>query len=156
MDAATRRQAERDNLRALIEANEAIHGKITVAELQSAREEIYGETAIMTGAARVLAALAVSDSEVLQRSLPRVVPWMRYLPPSDVERLIADLISAAGPAADSGNAAPLAQLLISWKHTAEIHADPDLYRAVTRPIEDECTIRTALDPPVGGEPHVET
>lgn len=42
MDEATRRQAERDNLRALIEANEAIHGKITAAEIQSAREEIYG------------------------------------------------------------------------------------------------------------------
>lgn len=42
MDRATARQTERDNLRALIEANEAIHGKITAAAIQSAREEIYG------------------------------------------------------------------------------------------------------------------
>lgn len=95
-----------------------------------------GEMEIMTVTARLLAELAASDPAVLQRSLPRVLPWVLYLPPDDVDRLIADFISAAGAAVDFGNAAPLAQLLISWKHTAEIHADPDLYRAVTRPIED--------------------
>lgn len=137
MDEATRRQAERDNLRALIEANEAIHGKITAAEIQAVREEIYGEMESMSIAARALAELAVSGSEVLQRSLPRVLPWAAYLPPNDVERLIAAFVSAARTAVDSGNAAPLAQLLVAWKHTAEIHADPDLYRSVTRPIEDD-------------------
>lgn len=95
-----------------------------------------GEMEIMTVTARLLAELAASDPAVLQRSLPRVLPWVLYLPPDDVERLLADFVAAAGAAVDFGNAAPLAQLLISWKHTAEIHADPDLYRAVTRPIED--------------------
>lgn len=42
MGTAAQRQTERENLRALIEANEAIHGKVTPAEIQLAREEIYG------------------------------------------------------------------------------------------------------------------
>lgn len=94
------------------------------------------EMEIMTVAARLLAELTVSDLAVLERALPRVLPWTLYLPPGDAERLIADFAAAASAAVDFGNAAPLAQLLIAWKHTAEIHADPALYRAVTRPIED--------------------
>jgi hypothetical protein len=42
VEAAVLRQIERDNLRALIEANEEVHGKITTEELRAAREEIYG------------------------------------------------------------------------------------------------------------------
>lgn len=42
VEAAVRRQIERDHLRELIEANEAIHGEITADEIQAAREEIYG------------------------------------------------------------------------------------------------------------------
>lgn len=42
VEAAVRRQIERDHLRELIEANEAIHGEVTAEEIQAAREEIYG------------------------------------------------------------------------------------------------------------------
>ena len=42
VEAAVRRQMERDNLRALIEANEEIHGELTPEEIRAAREEIYG------------------------------------------------------------------------------------------------------------------
>ncbi|WP_188192959.1 hypothetical protein [Nonomuraea sp. SYSU D8015] len=42
VEAAVRRQIERDNLAALIGANEEIHGPLTAAEIQAAREEMHG------------------------------------------------------------------------------------------------------------------
>ena len=45
IEAAVRRQIERDNLQAMIQANEEIHGPLTSEEIQMAREEIYGATA---------------------------------------------------------------------------------------------------------------
>lgn len=45
VEAAVRRQMERDNLRALIEANEETHGELTEEEVRAAREEIYGPEA---------------------------------------------------------------------------------------------------------------
>ncbi|WP_419995083.1 hypothetical protein [Streptomyces boninensis] len=45
VEAAVRRQIERDNLQALVEANEEIHGELTAQEIQAAREEIYGSGA---------------------------------------------------------------------------------------------------------------
>jgi hypothetical protein len=42
VEAAVRRQIERDDLEALIRANEEIHGPLTPEEIQAAREEIYG------------------------------------------------------------------------------------------------------------------
>ncbi|MBO0803268.1 MAG: hypothetical protein J2P25_09375 [Nocardiopsaceae bacterium] len=94
------------------------------------------EMEVMTVTARLLAELAAYDPAVLERFLPRVLPWVLYLPANDVDRLISDFVVAAAAAVDFGNVAPLAQHLVAWKHTAEIHADPDLYKAVTRPIED--------------------
>lgn len=48
------------------------------------------------------------------------------------DRMVTDFTTAA----DFGNVIPLAHRLVTWKHTAEVHADPELYAAVTRPIED--------------------
>ncbi|MGA5700162.1 hypothetical protein [Peterkaempfera bronchialis] len=42
VEAAVRRQIERDSLQAMIQANEEIHGSLTPEEIQAAREEIYG------------------------------------------------------------------------------------------------------------------
>jgi hypothetical protein len=42
VEAAVRRQIERDNLEAVIKANEEIHGPLTPAEIQAAREEMLG------------------------------------------------------------------------------------------------------------------
>jgi hypothetical protein len=86
--------------------------------------------------ARLLAELATGEPGVLRRILPRVLPWALYLPAQDFELMVIDFVNAAAAAADLGNVVPLAQRLATWKHTAEVHADPDLYDAVTRPIDD--------------------
>ena len=38
-----------------------------------------------------------------------------------------------GAAASIGNVAPIAQLLIEWRHTAEVHADPELQALLSAP-----------------------
>lgn len=100
------------------------------AERRDAEYEIVMVTA------RLLAELVAGEPGVLNRILPRVLPWVLYLPSEDFESMVADFVNAAAAAADLGNVAPLAHRLMTWKHTAEVHADPDLYAAVTRPIED--------------------
>ena len=102
--------------------------------MSAARRDSEQEVMMVT--ARLLAELAATDPTVLQRFLPRVLPWALYLPAEDADLMIADFVGAAAAAADFGNVVPLAQRLIAWKHTAEVHADPELYKAVTRPIED--------------------
>lgn len=82
--------------------------------------------------ARFLAELAAGEPGVL----PRVLPWTLYLPSEDFELMATDFVNAAAAAANLGNVAPLAHRLMTWKHTAELHADPDLYEAVTQPIDD--------------------
>jgi hypothetical protein len=102
--------------------------------MSAARRDSEYEIILVT--ARLLAELAAGEPGVLERVLPRVLPWALYLPAEDFELMVKDFINAAAAAADLGNVVPLAHRLVTWKHTAEVHADPELYQAVTRPIED--------------------
>jgi hypothetical protein len=102
--------------------------------MYAARRDSEYEVLLVT--ARLLAELAAGEQGVLHRAIPRVLPWSLYLPAEDFDLMVADFAQAAAAAADLGNTAPLAHRLVTWKHTAEVHADPDLYAAVTRPIED--------------------
>lgn len=94
------------------------------------------EHEVMLVTARLLAELAAGEPDVLHRVLPRVLPWSLYLPAEDFDQMVADFVREAAIAADLGNVIPLAHRLVTWKHTAEVYADPELYAAVTRPIED--------------------
>ena len=49
-------------------------------------------------------------------------------------------------AASLGNTAAVTQLLAEWRHTAEVHADPDLLRALTAGESDD--FGAAPRPPV--------
>jgi hypothetical protein len=114
--------------------------------MSAARRDSEYEVILVT--ARLLAELAAGDPAVLHRILPRVLPWAFYLPAADFDLMVADFVGAAAAAADLRNVAPIAQRLISWKNTAEVHADPELYAAVTRPIEDAGLVP---EPPATGD-----
>ena len=69
--------------------------------------------------------------------LPTVLPWVRFLPAGDIEQLLSEFLVVSEAAGALGTTAPISQLLVEWRHTAEVHADPDLYRALTsRPLGD--------------------
>jgi hypothetical protein len=67
---------------------------------------------------------------VLREVLPTVLPWVRFLPDADVDTMADEFVATAQAAASVSNMAPIWQLLIEWRHTAEVHADPELYRAL--------------------------
>ncbi|MET8514346.1 DUF6247 family protein [Streptomyces sp. NPDC005077] len=63
--------------------------------------------------------------------LPATFPWTRYLPAHDVREFSVELVDALGAATQLDNIAAVAQLITEWRHTAEAHADPELYAALT-------------------------
>ncbi|MEU9832814.1 hypothetical protein AB0D67_14920 [Streptosporangium sp. NPDC048047] len=99
-------------------------------------ERVEGENEVIDLTARLLAALfrdEAGGAEILRRVLPDVLPWTRFLPAPAVEEFLASLSETAPAAASLGNLAPVTQLLVEWRHTAEIHADPRLLAALTAP-----------------------
>src|SRR2546430_11960523 len=94
------------------------------------RAEAEGEVIDLT--ARLLASVLRRDPQLVREVLPTVLPWVRFLPAGDVDQLATEFIATGEAAGAIGNMAPVSQLLTEWRHTAEIHADPDLYRALTK------------------------
>ena len=81
---------------------------------------------------RLLVALVRHHPHLVSEQLPAVLPWARFLPAADVEEFTTEFVAVAEACGSTGNLAPLAQLLTEWQHTAEVHADPELSRALTR------------------------
>ncbi|MEW1760568.1 hypothetical protein AB0393_29150 [Streptomyces cyaneofuscatus] len=124
--------------------------KMTLAALRGARRirlrRRGDEDLVLTTAARadqdsaVLGATSRMFVEMMRTAqgrtlvldvLPATFPWVRYLPAHDVREFSVELVGALGAAVDLDSTAAVAQLLAEWKHTAEVHADPELYAALT-------------------------
>ncbi|WP_419994452.1 hypothetical protein [Streptomyces boninensis] len=63
--------------------------------------------------------------------MPAVFPWVRHLPPRDVREFAVELVDTFQAAASIDNTSAVAQLITEWRHTAEAHADPELFAALT-------------------------
>ncbi|MFD9119652.1 hypothetical protein [Streptomyces bottropensis] len=90
---------------------------------------------VVSAATRMLAAMARREPgsmELLLDILPDAFPWVRFLPEADVHAFAVELVDTMRAADSVGNSASIAQLLIAWQHTAEIHSDPELLAALTR------------------------
>ncbi|MEV4238479.1 MULTISPECIES: hypothetical protein [unclassified Nocardia] len=74
---------------------------------------------------------------MLRRILPSALPWTTFLPGSAVEDLLRQLVSTLQASVSIDNLAPVSQLLVEWRHTAEIYADPSLLEAATRKLGDD-------------------
>ncbi|MEU4688344.1 hypothetical protein [Actinoplanes sp. NPDC023714] len=99
------------------------------------RAEAEGQVVDIT--TRLLAALSRQNPELVRGLLPTALPWVRFLPEHDLDKFAADFVAVAEAAAAMGNTAAISQLLVEWRHTAEIHADPELHQALTsRPAGD--------------------
>ena len=58
-------------------------------------------------------------------------------PAEAVDELGAELVATLRAAVSIDNLWPVSQLLVEWRHTAEIYADPVLYRAATRVLGED-------------------
>ncbi|MGH3923450.1 MAG: hypothetical protein ACRDTT_11390 [Pseudonocardiaceae bacterium] len=83
---------------------------------------------------RLLAGLVhdAGGALVVRRILPQALPWVTFLPTEAVGEFLDELMVTLQAAVSIDNLWPVSQLLVEWRHTAEIYADPQLYAAVTR------------------------
>ncbi|TGB05676.1 hypothetical protein [Streptomyces sp. MZ04] len=106
---------------------------------------------VVSAATRMLAAMARREPgsmELLLDILPDAFPWVRFLPEPDVHAFAVELVDTMRAADSLANNSSVAQLLIAWQHTAEVHSDPELLAALTR--DHNADYGSARDPEEAG------
>lgn len=58
-------------------------------------------------------------------------PWVRFLPREDVQAFLVELVETLRAVEELDSPAPVVQVITEWRHTAEIHADPELFATLT-------------------------
>jgi hypothetical protein len=87
-------------------------------------------------AARALRnALAHLPAEGAADVLREEFPWVDLLPDAEQRAFAVDFARAVGASAELGRWSVLAQVLVEWKATAAVYADPTLIEELTRPLE---------------------
>ncbi|MFI0729261.1 hypothetical protein ACH4S9_09560 [Streptomyces sp. NPDC021225] len=76
--------------------------------------------------------LTHSSVDAAAAARPDAFPWVHLLPEADVNAFTVELADTIRAADSVGDSAPVAQMLIAWQHTAEVHSDPELLAALTR------------------------
>ena len=105
-------------------------------------EDLYLTTAaradnaiqVVDSTTRMFVALMKEDpaaAQLLTKVFPEAFPWVRFLPQKDVQAFLVEFIETARASTDLGTIDPISQVIISWKHTAEVYADPELHKALT-------------------------
>jgi hypothetical protein len=95
---------------------------VTASRADEVREVASTTTALFV-------ALMQSDArarELVTGVMPKAFPWVRFLPKEDLREFVVELIDTLEAADSLGNLAPVTQVIAEWRHTAEIHADPEL------------------------------
>ncbi len=90
--------------------------------------------------ARIFVALVQRDPhvrELVAEILPEVFPWVAFLSRDEAHEFVAALVSTMRAADAIDNPAPVAQVIDSWRHTAEVLADPELAAALTMPSDGD-------------------
>lgn len=66
-------------------------------------------------------------------------PWLKHLPEAEVREFFSDISRVAYEAfcAPTVNTKALDVEIASWRSTAEVHADPELYAALMSAIDGE-------------------
>lgn len=106
--------------------------------LQSA-ERAAREDEVIDVSAQLLAGFAhdVDGALILRRILPQALPWVTFLPTGAIDELVEELVATLQAAVSIDNLWPASQVLVEWRHTAEIYADPLLHTAATRALGED-------------------
>jgi hypothetical protein len=112
-------------------------------------ERADAEATAMNTTTRLFVSLMKHDegARALQQVLPDVFPWVRFLPAEAVQKFLFELVQTAHACAELDNMAPLEPVVVAWRNTAEIYADPELRRTLTEPLDG--TDHGAVSPPRG-------
>ncbi|WP_166027204.1 hypothetical protein [Streptomyces chilikensis] len=98
-------------------------------------DRLNGEAEVVDFTATLLAEMLRDDeggTSAIRRALPRVLPWLRFLPEGSDTEMLEELTDVAVASRGLDTVAPVAQVLAEWRHTAEIYADPHLLSELTR------------------------
>lgn len=71
--------------------------------------------------------------ELISEILPEVFPWVAFLSREEVREFVVELVSTIRAADSIDNPAPVIQVIETWRHTAEVLADPELAAILTAP-----------------------
>jgi hypothetical protein len=88
-------------------------------------------------AARALRTALLRMGEAAHEALTGEFPWVSRLPVDDRHRFAGDFARAVEASAELGRWDVLSQLLVEWRATAAIHADPGLAAELSRPVGDD-------------------
>ena len=94
------------------------------------------EHEVVVLAARIFRHLADWDSDAAVRLFVQVFPWVRFLPPADADEFLTEFVDVLHASADLDTFVPVWQVVVEWKHTAEVHADPELLATLRSEGED--------------------
>jgi hypothetical protein len=84
------------------------------------------EREVVRAATRVFQYLCTTDLDAAADLIVHVFPWLRFLPGPAIDDFLHQFLEVLESTADLDTFAPVWQLIMEWKHTAEVHADPDL------------------------------
>ncbi|SDO96689.1 hypothetical protein SAMN04487905_101276 [Actinopolyspora xinjiangensis] len=112
----------------------------TAARAEQENEVVSATTALFTAMMRQDGA-ALS---LLIDVVPEAFPWVRFLPTEDVRAFVVELVETLRATEAIDNPAPVAQVIESWKHTAEAYADPEVHASLTTDATDH---GPATEPP---------
>jgi hypothetical protein len=89
--------------------------------------------------ARLLTALIGSDegARALLLALPQVFPWVRHLSTAEVREFAAELMNAIRDVAEPDVHSNVHRVIVEWRATARILADPELTAQIAAPLPDE-------------------
>ncbi|MEO3816583.1 hypothetical protein [Plantactinospora sp. B24E8] len=112
-------------------------------------DQMEREAVVVDFTARLLAGLVRTGSlDAVRRVLVDALPWVTFLPETDVDQLLSELVAVTQGAASLDNLTPIAVLLAQWRHTAEVYSDPTLLEILSREPEGDFG---AVPPPADEE-----
>ena len=89
---------------------------------------------------RIFVALMQRDPHIrdlVTDVVPEVFPWVAFLSRDEVREFVVELVSTMKAAESIDNPAPVAQVIDSWRHTAEVLADPELAVVLSAPSDGD-------------------
>ncbi len=82
-------------------------------------------------ASRVLVHLVKDDRDCAARLVSDELPWLHWLPASERESCVEELMLNLAAGAETGTFEPFARAVKEWRDTAEVWADPKLAERFT-------------------------